>query len=137
MRTVAAPCFRRVMQASVASAALPCAACYSSRLLVGLTRISVLALLFSYVASLPLARATPSPNERSNQAMSQIVVIRHAPAEDREAAHRQGRPDAERALTAEGRDKMTHVAAGLHRTHDHLKQVASSPHTRAVVFVSF
>src|SRR3569833_1129100 len=115
MRTVAAPCFRRVMQASVASAALPFAACLSSRLLVGLTRISVLALLLSYVASLPLARATPSPNERSNQAMSQIVVIRHAPAEDREAAHRQGRPAAERALTDEGRAKMTHVAAGLHR----------------------
>src|SRR3569833_636848 len=131
MRTVAAPCFRRVMQASVASAALPFAACLSSRLLVGLTRISVLALLLSYVASLPLARATPSPNERSNQAMSQIVVIRHAPAEDREAAHRQGRPDAERARTDEGRAKMTHVAAGLHRTLAHLDLVASSPLMRA------
>src|SRR3569833_137309 len=120
MRTVAAPCFRRVMQASVASAALPFAACLSSRLLVGLTRISVLALLLSYVASLPLARATPSPNERSNQAMSQIVVIRHAPAEDREAAHRQGRP------------KMTHVAAGLHRTLALRDLVASSPLKRAV-----
>lgn len=64
--------------------------------------------------------------------MSQIVVIRHAPAEDREAAHRQGRPDAERALTDEGRAKMMHAAIGLRRTLAHLDLIASSPLKRAV-----
>lgn len=64
--------------------------------------------------------------------MSQIIVIRHAPAEDRETAHRQGRPDAERALTDEGRAKMKHVAAGLRRGVEHLDLIASSPLKRAV-----
>src|SRR3569623_2046058 len=34
--------------------------------------------------------------------MKQLVVIRHAIAEERDAAQREGRADAERALTAEG-----------------------------------
>lgn len=63
--------------------------------------------------------------------MSQIVVIRHAIAEDREAAHRHGRPDAERALTEEGRAKMQQVALGLRRSLAHLDLIASSPLKRA------
>lgn len=63
--------------------------------------------------------------------MGQIVVIRHAPAEEREHAHRQGRPDAERALTDEGRAKMQEVAAGLRHGVAHLDVIASSPLRRA------
>lgn len=63
--------------------------------------------------------------------MSQIVVIRHAAAEERETTHRQGRADAERALTDEGRAKMTLAAAGLRRSVAHLDLIASSPFKRA------
>jgi pimeloyl-ACP methyl ester carboxylesterase len=43
----------------------------------------------------------------------QLLVIRHAIAEDRDAFAASGRDDSERPLTESGRDKMRRVARGL------------------------
>src|SRR3569833_1844717 len=65
--------------------------------------------------------------------MKQLVVIRHAIAEERDTAQREGRADTERALTDEGRAKMVKAAAGLRRCHPALDLVATSPLRRAMV----
>src|SRR3569623_3615526 len=64
--------------------------------------------------------------------MKQLVVIRHAIAEERDAAQREGRADTERALTDEGRAKIVKAAAGLRRCHPALDLIATSPLRRAL-----
>jgi phosphohistidine phosphatase len=64
--------------------------------------------------------------------MRQILVIRHAIAEDRVIAMREGTADEARALTDKGRKRMKAAAAGLRRLVPELTCVASSPLARAV-----
>ncbi len=63
--------------------------------------------------------------------MLRIVVVRHAIAEDRNAATRARHPDAQRALTPAGRRKMERAAAGLRRILPQPGLVACSPLVRA------
>jgi len=60
-----------------------------------------------------------------------LVVVRHAPAEDRATFARGGRNDAERPLTARGREKMIANARGLHAVVPSLDVLATSPYARA------
>jgi phosphohistidine phosphatase len=62
----------------------------------------------------------------------QLLVIRHAIAEDRDAFASSGRDDSERPLTAAGRDKMRRVAAGLRRAVPQVDLLAASPYVRAM-----
>jgi len=62
----------------------------------------------------------------------QLLVIRHAIAEDREAFAASGRDDSERPLTDEGRTKMRRVAERLRRLAPSLDLLASSPYARAM-----
>jgi phosphohistidine phosphatase len=61
----------------------------------------------------------------------QLLVIRHAIAEDQEDFARSGRDDSERPLTDEGRDKMRRGIMGLRRIVSRIDLLASSPYTRA------
>jgi len=61
-----------------------------------------------------------------------LLVIRHAIAEDREEWAFSGKPDAERPLTKDGRDRMRRSARGLHAIVSRLDLVATSPLLRAV-----
>lgn len=61
----------------------------------------------------------------------ELLVIRHAIAEEREVWARTGRDDAERPLTAEGRKKMRLAAEGLQRIVHSIDVLASSPLVRA------
>ena len=62
----------------------------------------------------------------------QLLVIRHAIAEEREDFARGGRDDSERPLTEEGREKMRRGAAALRRIVPRIDLLASSPYVRAV-----
>lgn len=62
----------------------------------------------------------------------QLLVIRHAIAEDRDAFASSGRDDSERPLTAAGRDKMRRAVAGLRRLVPTIDLLASSPYVRAM-----
>jgi phosphohistidine phosphatase len=62
----------------------------------------------------------------------QLLVIRHAIAEDRDAFASSGRDDSERPLTTAGRDKMRRAAAGLRRTVPQVDLLAASPYVRAM-----
>lgn len=64
--------------------------------------------------------------------MSQILLIRHAIAEDREEAATAQVPDEQRRLTEEGRKKMRGAAIGLQQALPHLALLATSPLRRAV-----
>jgi phosphohistidine phosphatase len=64
--------------------------------------------------------------------MRQLLVIRHAIAEDRVIAMREGITDEARNLTDKGRKRMKAVAAGLRRLVPKLSSIASSPLTRAI-----
>jgi phosphohistidine phosphatase len=61
----------------------------------------------------------------------QLLVIRHAIAEDKEAFARTGRPDTERPLTEHGRAVMARVAKGLARQVESIDVLAASPLVRA------
>jgi len=62
----------------------------------------------------------------------EILVIRHAEAEEVHDAAVAGRTDAQRTLTREGAKRMRKAAAGLHRLVEDLAGVHSSPLARAV-----
>jgi phosphohistidine phosphatase len=62
----------------------------------------------------------------------QLLVIRHAIAEERDAFAASGRDDSERPLTDEGREKMRRGAEGLRRLVPRIDLLASSPYTRAL-----
>lgn len=64
--------------------------------------------------------------------MSQILIIRHAEAEDVADAAVAGRRDAERALTKQGERQMQKGARGLKRLVAEVGMIASSPLKRAV-----
>jgi phosphohistidine phosphatase len=61
----------------------------------------------------------------------QLLVIRHAIAEDKEAFAKTGRPDTERPLTKHGRKVMARVAHGLGRQVKSIDVLAASPLVRA------
>lgn len=61
----------------------------------------------------------------------QLIVIRHAIAEERERFAATGKPDELRPLTDEGRRKMTRGAAGLRAVAPRLDAIAASPLVRA------
>ena len=60
-----------------------------------------------------------------------LLVIRHAIAEERDEFAFTGRPDSERPLTKEGRDRMRRAAAGLAEVVERIDVLATSPWTRA------
>ena len=61
----------------------------------------------------------------------QILIIRHASAEERAAFAATGKSDDRRPLTDEGRRKMSEAAKGLHALVPHLDVIAASPLVRA------
>lgn len=61
----------------------------------------------------------------------QLLVIRHAIAEDRDHWSFSGRPDGERPLTQDGKKRMRRSAAGLHGLVPRIDTLASSPLVRA------
>jgi phosphohistidine phosphatase len=61
-----------------------------------------------------------------------VLVVRHGLAGDRDEFAFTGRPDSERPLTKDGREKMKKAASGLTRVVDALDLVATSPLVRAV-----
>ncbi len=61
----------------------------------------------------------------------QLLVIRHAIAEEREDFAVSGQPDAERPLTAYGRRRMKRNAKGLLRVVKSPDAIATSPYARA------
>ncbi|MGH7710339.1 MAG: phosphohistidine phosphatase SixA [Gemmatimonadaceae bacterium] len=62
----------------------------------------------------------------------QLVVIRHAIADDRDEFAESGRDDAERPLTRIGRRRMRRNARGLRRVGPAIVRIGSSPYVRAV-----
>lgn len=62
----------------------------------------------------------------------QLLVIRHAIAEEREEFAASGKDDAERPLTRIGRRRMRRNARGLRRIVPAINKIASSPYTRAL-----
>jgi phosphohistidine phosphatase len=61
----------------------------------------------------------------------QLLVIRHAIAEDKEVFARSGRDDDLRPLTENGRDKMRRAARGLREVAPPVSVLATSPLVRA------
>lgn len=61
-----------------------------------------------------------------------LLVIRHAIAQDKAEFARTGRDDAQRPLTDDGREKMRHAAAGLRTLVPELARLATSPLVRAM-----
>jgi phosphohistidine phosphatase len=61
----------------------------------------------------------------------QILIIRHAIAEERSTFAATGKSDDHRPLTDEGRRKMTEAAKGLRALVSHLDVIAASPLVRA------
>ena len=62
----------------------------------------------------------------------QLLVIRHAIAEDRSQASMLGLPDDQRRLTPKGRSRMRRGARGIARLVGHVDLAATSPLVRAV-----
>lgn len=60
-----------------------------------------------------------------------LLLIRHAIAEDRGAFAETGQPDSERPLTRPGRVKMARAARGLRSVVPSIDVLASSPYVRA------
>lgn len=60
-----------------------------------------------------------------------ILIVRHAPAEDKARFAKTGKPDSARPLTPDGRKKMKKAARGLKRLLPKLDVIAASPFTRA------
>ena len=63
--------------------------------------------------------------------MKQVLIVRHAIAQEREAAAASGVPDAQRALTGKGRQRMRAAARGLALLVPELELIISSPLRRA------
>jgi phosphohistidine phosphatase len=64
--------------------------------------------------------------------MMQLLVIRHAIAEDREEFAASGDSDDARPLTRKGEKRMKQVARGLHEEVESIDRLATSPLKRAV-----
>ncbi|HEY7860005.1 MAG TPA: phosphohistidine phosphatase SixA [Gemmatimonadaceae bacterium] len=65
------------------------------------------------------------------EATMQLLLIRHAIAEDREEFAASGRNDGERPLTKHGKRQMRRVAKGLRRTVKSIDVLGASPLVRA------
>jgi phosphohistidine phosphatase len=79
--------------------------------------------------------SAPTPDKGRRRAYRydmQLLVIRHATAEDRDTFAASGRDDSERPLTPAGRDKMRRAVAGLLRAVPKIDLLASSPFVRAM-----
>jgi phosphohistidine phosphatase len=63
--------------------------------------------------------------------MSRLLIIRHAPAGDRDEFAKTGKDDSERPLTSEGKAKMRRAARGLRALVPQIDLLASSPYVRA------
>lgn len=61
-----------------------------------------------------------------------LLVVRHAIAEDRDTFAETGRDDAERPLTPEGRRKFERAARGLRKVVDSIDHLATSTLARAI-----
>jgi phosphohistidine phosphatase len=61
----------------------------------------------------------------------QLLVIRHAIAEDRDEFAESGHDDSERPLTRDGRRRMRRAARGLRQIAPPINKIASSPYVRA------
>ena len=61
-----------------------------------------------------------------------LLIVRHAPAGDKTAFARTGRPDSTRPLTVKGRRKMEKAAPGLRAAMPKIDLLASSPLARAL-----
>jgi phosphohistidine phosphatase len=61
----------------------------------------------------------------------QLLVIRHAIAEDRDAFAVSGEDDSRRPLTTRGEEKMKEVAAGIRSLVESIDVLGSSPYVRA------
>ena len=61
-----------------------------------------------------------------------LLIIRHAAAQDREAFAHEGRPDTERPLTQRGIDRMQMAARGLTTMALPIERLVTSPAVRAV-----
>jgi phosphohistidine phosphatase len=64
--------------------------------------------------------------------MMDLVLVRHAIAEEREVFARTGKPDHRRPLTPRGKKRMRLGAAGLRRLVPAVDLLASSPFVRAI-----
>src|ERR1035437_9713992 len=73
----------------------------------------------------------PQPRRQRRRSPVQILIIRHASAEERSAFAATGKSDDRRPLTDEGRRKMTEAAQGLRALVPHLDVIAASPLVRA------
>lgn len=82
----------------------------------------------SLVAS---ARSEPSTGGDDHILLMNLLVIRHAIAEDKQKFAATGRKDDLRPLTDEGRSKMRKVALGLRTVVGKIERLASSPLVRA------
>lgn len=60
-----------------------------------------------------------------------VIVVRHAIAEEREVFAATGRPDEERPVTADGARRMARGARGLARVAGDIERIATSPLVRA------
>jgi phosphohistidine phosphatase len=60
-----------------------------------------------------------------------VIVVRHAIAEDRETFAATGRPDGERPLIDDGAKRMARGARGLGRVAGGIERIGTSPLTRA------
>ena len=73
-----------------------------------------------------MKKTVPGPKERL------LVLVRHAQAGDPERFRREtGRPDRERPLTGEGRQRNEAAAGGLRRLLGQIDHLFSSPYARA------
>jgi len=61
----------------------------------------------------------------------QLLVVRHALAEERDEFAKSGRDDSERPLTDAGRDKMRRAVEGLRQVVARIDLLATSPYVRA------
>src|SRR5215212_10056338 len=61
----------------------------------------------------------------------QLLIVRHAVAEDRDEFARTGQDDAQRPLTKAGRRKMRRAVRGLRAVVPRIDVLATSPFTRA------
>lgn len=61
-----------------------------------------------------------------------VLIVRHARAEDRRIFALSGKPDAKRPLTEEGKERMARAMPGLSRFVLAMHAIASSPWLRAV-----
>ncbi len=60
-----------------------------------------------------------------------LVIIRHAIAEDRDIFAQTGKDDSQRPLTERGQERMRRAAGGLHGLVPSFDVIATSPYTRA------